>query len=170
MKAATTWPFCGGELDAPHALAAAALAVELVELGALAVAGVGDDEDGDVVAGHVARHDLVARRLQLHAPHAGRGPAHRPDVVLAEADGHARRGETMKMSSPPFIGMTRTSSSSSRRLMAMRPARSDESYSVNLRLLHLALLGGEEQVPVGLVVAGVDDRLDASRPAAAAAG
>ena len=44
----------GGELDAPHALAAAALAVELVELGALAVAGVGDDQDGDVVAGDVA--------------------------------------------------------------------------------------------------------------------
>ncbi len=39
---------------------------------------------------------------------------------------------TMKMSSPPLVGMTRTSSSSSRRLMAMRPLRSDESYSLNL--------------------------------------
>ena len=43
--------------------------------------------------------------------------------------------DTMKMSSPPLVGMTRTSSSSSRRLMAMSPARSDESYSVNLVFL-----------------------------------
>ena len=37
---------------------------------------------------------------------------------------------TMKMSSSPPVWMTRTSSSSSRRLMAMRPSRRDESYSV----------------------------------------
>ncbi len=42
---------------------------------------------------------------------------------------------TMKMSSPPLVGITLTSSSPSRRLMAMRPARSDESYSVNLVFL-----------------------------------
>ena len=41
----------------------------------------------------------------------------------------------MKMSSPSLVGMTRTSSSSSRRLMAMSPPRSDESYSVNLVFL-----------------------------------
>ena len=69
--------------------------------------------------------------LHLHAPHAGRGPAHGPDLVLGEADGHARLRLTMKMSSPPLVGMTRTSSSPSRRLMAMSPACSDESYSVN---------------------------------------
>ena len=43
--------------------------------------------------------------------------------------------DTMKMSSPPLVGMTRTSSSSSRRLMAMRPARNEESYSVNFVFL-----------------------------------
>ena len=72
----------GGELDAAHALAAAALAVEVLELRALAVAGVGDDEHGDVVAAGVEAHDLVAGP-QLHAAHAGRRPAHRADVVLA---------------------------------------------------------------------------------------
>ena len=38
---------------------------------------------------------------------------------------------TIRMSSPPLVGMTFTSSSPSRRLMAMRPVRSDESYSLN---------------------------------------
>ena len=38
--------------------------------------------------------------------------------------------DTMKMSSDPLVWMTRTSSSSSWRLMAMRPERSDESYSL----------------------------------------
>ena len=36
---------------------------------------------------------------------------------------------TMKMSSVPSVTMTRTSSSPSRRLMAMSPSRRDESYS-----------------------------------------
>ena len=78
----------GGELDAAHALAAAALAVEVLELGALAVAGVGDDEHGDVVAAGVEAHDLVLGP-HLHAAHAGGGPAHRAHVVLGEADGLA---------------------------------------------------------------------------------
>ena len=43
----------------------------------------------------------------------------------------------------------------------MKPSRRDVSYSVKARLLHLPLLGGEEQVAARLVVAGVDDRLDA---------
>ena len=38
---------------------------------------------------------------------------------------------TMKMSLPPLVGMTRTSSSPFFRLMAMMPSRRDESYSVN---------------------------------------
>ena len=37
----------------------------------------------------------------------------------------------MRMSSPPLVGITCTSSSPSRRLMAMMPVRSDESYSLN---------------------------------------
>jgi hypothetical protein len=88
MKAETTKPFFAGELDALDALAAAALDVELVELGALAVAAVGDDEHRGVVAGDVARHDLVAL-AHLHAAHAGGRAAHRAHVVLGEADGLA---------------------------------------------------------------------------------
>ncbi len=37
--------------------------------------------------------------------------------------------DTMNTSSVPVVWMTRTSSSPSFRLMAMRPLRSDESYS-----------------------------------------
>ena len=38
---------------------------------------------------------------------------------------------TMKMSSDPLVVMTRTSSSPSLRLMAMKPSRRDLSYSEN---------------------------------------
>src|SRR5581483_5801942 len=76
----------GGHLDAPHALAAAALPVELVELRPLAVAGLGDEEDLHVVASHVTADDDVVGVLQLHAPHAGGGLAHWPYVVHREAD------------------------------------------------------------------------------------
>ena len=124
----------GGELDAPDALAAAALAGEVLELGALAVAGIGDDEDGGVVAGHVAGHELVAL-LELHAPHTR--PPTRP---MGRTSSSSKRTVmpvrlTMKMSSPSLAGMTLTSSSPSRRFTAMMPARSDESYSVNLVFL-----------------------------------
>ena len=43
--------------------------------------------------------------------------------------------ESMRMSSPPFVGMTFTSSSPSRRLIAMMPVRSEESYSLNFVFL-----------------------------------
>ena len=39
--------------------------------------------------------------------------------------------DSMRMSSPPLVGITFTSSSPSRRLMAMMPVRSEESYSLN---------------------------------------
>ena len=66
----------------------------------------------------------------------------------------------MRMSSPPLVGMTFTSSSPSRRLMAMMPVRSEESYSLNFVFLTWPVLGGEEEEAVRLVVARVDDRLD----------
>src|SRR5690606_756893 len=78
-----------GQADAAHALATTSLTVELVELGALAVAGLGHDQDRGVVAGDVARHDGVLVVLELHAAHAGGAAAHRAHVVLAEADRHA---------------------------------------------------------------------------------
>src|SRR5690606_12268469 len=78
-----------GQADAAHTLAATALTVELVELGALAVPGLGHDQDRAVVAGDVARHHGVLVVLELHAAYAGRAAAHRAYVVLAEADRHA---------------------------------------------------------------------------------
>ena len=49
------------QLDPTNALATPAPTVELVELGALAVPTVGDDEDRHVVTGEVARHHRVGR-------------------------------------------------------------------------------------------------------------
>ena len=69
-----------GQPDAAHALAAAGLAVEALELGPLAVAGVGDDQDVGVVRRHVARHDGVAL-AQADAAHAGGVAAHGAHVL-----------------------------------------------------------------------------------------
>ena len=82
MKAGHDAALAGGELDAAHALAAAALAVEPVELRALAVARLGDDA-GWLVSSRATstRHHLVVDP-ELHAPHAGGGPAHGPHVGL----------------------------------------------------------------------------------------
>ena len=148
----------GRELDAPNALATAALAVEVLELGALAVAGVGDHEHGDVVAAGVERHDLVAGP-HLHAPHAGGRPPHVAHVVLAEADGLAQLGQHEDVVAP--VGGDDLD-----QLVAVLEVDGDDARAqrrvvlVELRLLHLALLGGEEEERLGLVVAGVDDRLD----------
>ena len=68
--------------------------------------------------------------------------------------------DTMKMSSSPPVWMTPTSSSPSRRLMAMKPSRRDLSYSAKFGLLDLPLPGGEEQVAIGREIPGVDEGLD----------
>ena len=52
----------------------------------------------------------------------------------------------------------------------MKPSRRDLSYSREGGLLDLAPSGGEEQVPVGGEVPGVDDGLDPLVRAPAAAG
>ena len=67
----------------------------------------------------------------------------------------------MKMSSLPEVWMTPTNSSPSRRLMAMKPSRPGLVVLGEVGLLHLARPGGEEQVPVGGEVPGVDHGLDA---------
>ena len=106
----------------------------------------------------VERHDLVAGP-QLHAPHAGGGAAHRPHVVLGEADGHALPRHHEDVVAP--VG-----GDDPHQLVAVaqvdgdEPARSDESYSVNFVFLTWPELRREEQVAVALVVARVDDRLD----------
>ena len=102
----------GRELDAPHALAAAALAVELVELGALAVAGVGDDEDARRRRGRRrrTRPRRSARSFMPRTPAAAR-PMGRTSSSVKRMVMPLRA--TMKMSSSPLVGMTRTSSSPS---------------------------------------------------------
>src|SRR5690606_27850506 len=68
------------ELDALDAHGPPALRRVLVQLGALAVAGLGDDEDVGVGPGHGAGDDLVALP-QLHPPDPGGTAAHGPDQV-----------------------------------------------------------------------------------------
>ncbi len=80
-----------GDLHTPHALAATALAVERLELGALPVAARAHEQHHRAVLDHRRAHHGVLGVLELHAPHAGGGPAHRAHVVLGEADGHAVR-------------------------------------------------------------------------------
>src|SRR5205807_2132770 len=78
----------GVQPDAAHALAPAALTVEVVQLRPLPEPRVGDHQDAHVVPRDVARHDLVAG-LERHPAHAGGVPAHGPNFVLAESDRHA---------------------------------------------------------------------------------
>ena len=85
-------------------------------------------QDVGVVAGHVEGDDLVAGP-QLHAPHPGGVAAHGPHVVSRRSGWSCPLRETMKTSSSPLVASTPTSSSPSRRLMAMNPSRRDLSYS-----------------------------------------
>src|SRR5207248_5318728 len=78
----------GRELDSLDAHGAPTLAWETLELGALAVAGVGDDEDVDVVARHVTGHDLVTG-LEAHPNDASGRATHGPHCVFVEPAGLA---------------------------------------------------------------------------------
>ena len=80
-----------GGLDVDDALPAAALHPVLGLLGALAVAVLGDGEDGGALLHHVGAHHLVAV-LQRDALHAVGGAAHGAHLALREADAHALRG------------------------------------------------------------------------------
>src|SRR6202012_1848587 len=62
------------EFDPTNSLTTTRLSIEVVELGALAKAGVGDDHQVGILTGHVARDDLVA----IAEPHA-------PDTSCAAA-------------------------------------------------------------------------------------
>ena len=73
MNAATTKPFLAVSLMPRTPWPPRPWRVEVLELGALAVAGVGDDEHGDVVAAGVEADDLVAGP-QLHARARRRRP------------------------------------------------------------------------------------------------
>src|SRR5581483_3738643 len=147
------------QLDRPDTLPTTTLPVEVLELRPLAVPRVGDDQHGDVVATRVEGHDLVAR-TQLHAAHAGGGAAHRAHVVLAEADALAELRDHEDVVAP-------VRGDDLHELVAVAQVDGDETGTqrrvvlVELRLLHLALLRGEEEEAVRLVVARVDDGLDA---------
>src|SRR5262249_48895728 len=76
----------GADVDQP--LAAAALHAVLVDLGAFAVAVLADGQQRLVAAADDHVDDLLAV-LRPDAPAAGGAAAHRPHVVLGEADRHA---------------------------------------------------------------------------------
>ena len=80
-----------GGLDVDDADAAARLQAVLLELGALAVAVLRDGQHRAAFAHDLHRHDLVAL-AQADAADAVGGAAHRADVGLLEADGHAVAG------------------------------------------------------------------------------
>ena len=142
--------------------------VEPVHLGPLAVAGIGHDQDVGVVPGDVARDDLVLG-LEAHTPYAGGVPTHGPDVLLAEADRHARRRDDEHV--VVAVGLDHPD-----QFVAVAEVDGDEALATRLvvlaegRLLDLAVLGGEHQEVVGGEVAGADDGLDALVRARAAAG
>src|SRR4029077_6504977 len=134
------------ELDALDAHGASTLAREPLELRALAVAGVGDDEDVDVVAMHVDGHDLVVV-AQAHADHALGSPARRAHRLLAETNRLA-----MARDDEDVVGAAGLYHP--HQLVAVFEVDGDEALAPALvvlaehRLLDLPLEGGEEQVAV----------------------
>ena len=88
MNAATTRPRRAVSLMPFDALDASVLAAEVLELGPLAVAGVGDEQDRRVVTGDVTRHQLVVASRSFMPRTPAAVAAHRPHVALGEPDGH----------------------------------------------------------------------------------
>src|SRR5207302_7931312 len=78
-------------LDVDDALTPAALQPVPLERRPLAVAALGHGQDLGALLHDVGRDDLVAL-VHLDAAYPGGAAAHRPDLVLREADGHAQRG------------------------------------------------------------------------------
>jgi len=75
-----------GELDANHAHAASTLAGKVADLGALAIARLGDDENCRIILGNVARHHFVGCTLLHSADTCGR-TAHWANTFFGEANG-----------------------------------------------------------------------------------
>ena len=158
---------CRSDADAPHALPTAALRLEGGDRRALAEPCGGHDQQVGLGADDVAGDDLVAGP-QLHPPHPRGRPAHGTDVVLVEADRLARARHHHDV-------VLVVGGDDPDELVVLAQQQGDDAGPQRrvvlgeARLLDLALAGGEEQVLVGLVVAGVDDGLDRlARPAAAA--
>ena len=151
--------FLAGEFDSADTLATPTLHVELVELRALSVASLGHDQDCCVVTRHVDRDHPVIRRLELHAPHAGRRPSHRPHVALVEADRHAAMGNHEDV-----VGSTGLDDT--HKFVVIVEVDGDQSIAatrvigIERCLLDRSLLRREEQEPLAREVTGVDNRLD----------
>src|SRR5205807_113435 len=113
-------------LDVDDALTPAALQPVLLERRPLAVAALGHGQDLGALLHDVGRDDLVAL-VHLDAAYTGGAAAHRPDLVLREADGHAQLGGDHDLAG------------------AVGAARGDD---VDLQPVHLAEVGEEEEVRV----------------------
>ena len=74
------------DLDATNTLTAATLTIELVELRALSVATIGNDEYGCVVASDIAGHNFVAN-THLHTANTRRSATHGTNFVFGESNG-----------------------------------------------------------------------------------
>ena len=142
----------------PNALSATTLDVELGGLGALPEPGVRDGQEQVVVGGHIGRDDPVARP-QFHTTDAGRGASHRSDVRLREADALAHLADDEDL--VPVVGRQHPDE-----LVTLAQPEGDQPrltrrvVLVEPGLLDDTVPGHEEQVSLGLVVTGVDHRLD----------
>src|SRR6267378_745042 len=129
-------------LDVDDALARAALQPVLLERRPLTVAALGHGEDLGALLHDVARDDLVAL-VHLDAAHAGGAAAHRTDLVLREADGHAQLGGDHDLTGA--VGAARGDDG-----VAVLEADGLDAAGARVRvrlelgLLHLPLLGAEE--------------------------
>ncbi len=159
VKAATTRPRRVGSLIPRHAKPTPVLAVEVVQLGPLAVPGAGDHEDARIVAGDIGGDDLVVA-THRHPPHAGRVTAHGPDVLLGEPDRHAAPADHENV-------VLAGGDDHRHQLVAFPQVERDPAVTPALvvfgecRLFHVPLLRGEEQIPVRMKLARVNKGLDA---------
>src|SRR4029453_15033550 len=140
-----------GGLDVDDPLAGPALQPVLLERRALAEAALGDGEDLRALLHDVGADHLIVV-LHLDAAHAGGAAAHRPDLFLGEADGHAELGGDHHFT--VAVGTARR-----HQLIAilqadgLDAARARVRVSFQLGLLHLALARHEEDVAAGVEVA-----------------
>ena len=145
------------EADQADALAAAVLAPELGQRHALAVAGLGQDEQVAVGLDDAHPDDRIALAGEPDADDAGRVAAHRPDLVLGEAGELALgRGDD------DVVVAGRDVDPGELVVVAQGdrpdPRRADLLELLERRLLDDALAGGEDQVGARLEVGQRDRR------------